>query len=65
MGPDGNVWFVVGDDHSLGRITPQGAITEFAVPAGITLGDITHGPDGALWFTDIVAGSIGRIELYR
>jgi streptogramin lyase len=64
-GPDGNVWFVVGDEHTLGRITPQGTITEFALPAGSTLGDITLGPDGNLWFTDRVSNTIDRIELHR
>jgi streptogramin lyase len=64
-GPDGNVWFVVGDEHTLGRITPQGTITEFALPAGTTLGDITLGPDGNLWFTDTADGTIGHIELHR
>jgi virginiamycin B lyase len=64
-GPDGNVWFVAGNDHMLGRITPQGAISEFPLPAGITLGDITLGPDGNLWFTDTLANTIDRIELHR
>ena len=62
-GPDGNLWFT--EDARIGRITPQGAISEFALPAGITLGDIVQGPDQALWFTDTVSGTIDRVELYR
>jgi virginiamycin B lyase len=56
--PDGNLWFTetktgVGSDPNaaaIGRITPDGTITEFdfdGAPTGITVG-----PDGNLWFTD-------------
>jgi RNA polymerase sigma factor (sigma-70 family) len=65
-GPDGNLWFVVGDEHTLGRITPQGVITEFPMPPGVTLGGIiTLSPDGALWFMDTAANTIDRLELHR
>ena len=39
--------------HAIGRITPDGAITEFtaASPAAARSG-ITAGPDGNLWFTE-------------
>ena len=50
-GPDGNLWFVdTGDMSRVGRVTPSGAITEFAVPG--TVGgpeSITAGPDGNVW----------------
>src|SRR5437899_649550 len=35
LGPDGNLWFTEGTDvvpAKIGRITPAGAITEFAIP---------------------------------
>jgi streptogramin lyase len=60
-GPDGNLWFTV-FEGSIGRITPQGAVTEFPTnipgssPQGIALG-----PDGNLWFTDTGTNSIGRM----
>ena len=83
-GPDGNLWFTqsrltdCGTDFcstvvaAIGVITPQGTIREYALSAGTrTLpGAITQGPDGALWFTEILltgpefntgGGSIGRI----
>jgi streptogramin lyase len=64
-GPDGNLWFTEPYGNKIGRITPSGDITEFAVPDGAgsgTLGRITAGPDGALWFTDNHgSGEIGRI----
>jgi virginiamycin B lyase len=51
-GPDGNVWFGELDDR-IARITPAGAITEFAIPAagGVPSG-CTSGPDGKVWFTE-------------
>jgi virginiamycin B lyase len=77
-GPDGNIWFKVPD--KIGRITPAGKISEFPLSSsslvdighwpdtlyGSTLwGDITAGPDGALWFTEpgtaVQNGKIGRI----
>ncbi len=54
-GPDGNVWFTEFrvEGNSIGRITPEGVITEFLIPdfAAHPLG-ITTGPDGALWFAE-------------
>ncbi|HEY0781367.1 MAG TPA: hypothetical protein VGE98_02850, partial [Thermoanaerobaculia bacterium] len=64
-GPDGNLWFCEGLTPKIGRLTPDGDITEFPVPstsdATSSPGGITAGPDGALWFTDAGARSIGRI----
>ena len=57
-GPDGNVWFTCsrkrrtrgGSGRSLiGRITPAGQVSEFAVPAHLGIGGIVAGPDGNLW----------------
>ncbi len=74
-GPDGNLWFTecaldsngfcIGGSK-IGRITPSGTITEFAVPNADGLPDsspwdITAGPDGNLWFTEIYGHQIERI----
>jgi streptogramin lyase len=63
VGPDKNLWYVDSAAHLIGRITPDGSITEFS--AGLTAlsepSAITKGPDGALWFTEAAAGKIGRI----
>jgi streptogramin lyase len=76
-GPDGNVWFtetrcaqcdpsapgqIPDDGATIGKITPQGAITEFTL-ADYHAGprSITSGPDGNLWFTED-ANKIGRIS---
>jgi virginiamycin B lyase len=73
-GPDGNLWFTenVGlavrsgggaaapEQGAIGRITPEGEISEFPVTELQLLGDISSGPDHRLWFT--AAGGIGRIS---
>jgi streptogramin lyase len=38
--------------NKIGRITPQGHITEFPARAGSQPDSITAGPDRDLWFTD-------------
>src|SRR5207247_7190699 len=67
-GPDGNLWFTEGSGNKIGRISPTGVISEFAVPTANTpygpsagpLG-ITAGPDGNLWFAEINGFKIGQI----
>ncbi len=78
-GPDGNLW--IKEPGKIGRITTTGTIREFPLsssaqvdttnwPAtlygGTLWGDITTGPDHALWFTEpplslTENGKIGRI----
>ena len=62
-GPDGNIWFVNRSPAVIGKITPEGVITEYT--DGLTLlsepSAITAGPDGNLWFTETATGRIGRI----
>lgn len=52
LGPDGNVWFVDVSRNQVGRITPDGKITQFLAPSP-TGGarTISAGPDGNVWFT--------------
>jgi streptogramin lyase len=73
-GSDGNLWFTEYGAGKIGRMTPAGVETRFALPqvtptAGSPGGRadttpqptaIAAGPDGALWFTGI-PGEIGRI----
>jgi virginiamycin B lyase len=61
-GPDGNLWFTESRTNKIGRITPQGQITELALPQqnGSRPAVIAAGPDGNLWFTETSKG-IGRI----
>ena len=63
LGPDGNLWFTEAGAAKIGRITPQGVITEFPVETrGAVAGDIARGRDGALWFSLGPVGRIGRIS---
>lgn len=55
-GPDGNLWFTELFPNKIGRITPTGSLTEFALPnANAQPAGITLGPDGNLWFTESAA----------
>jgi len=58
-GPDGNLWFTESLTNKIGRITPSGIVTEFAV-SGSPRG-IARGYDGNLWFTESTGNRIGRI----
>ncbi len=57
---DHNLWFTEELGNKIGRITTDGVVTEFAVPTDGRPYDITSGPDGSVWFTDL-AGRIGRL----
>jgi DNA-binding beta-propeller fold protein YncE len=59
-----NLWFtevgIMG--NKIGRITPAGMATEFAIPTPASdPRAITAGPDGNLWFTEHDAHAIARI----
>jgi hypothetical protein len=46
---------------SIGRVTTDGTVFNFPIPGQSVPYGIVSGPDGALWFTDIGTGAIGRI----
>jgi virginiamycin B lyase len=56
-GPDGNVWFL--ELRGVGRLRPDGTITEFPSSRNGTGGGIVAGPDGNVWFSE--GTSIARI----
>jgi hypothetical protein len=61
---DGNLWFTLGDNDALGRITVGGRITQFSgMAAGTVPLGIAAGPDGDLWFTGLVGDSVGRFAM--
>ena len=62
-GPDGALWFTEfgANPPKIGRVTTDGAFTEYDLPAGSGPDGITAGPDGALWFTENGTAKIGRI----
>jgi streptogramin lyase len=51
-GADGNLWFADSGNRAVGRITPSGAVTEFAFSTAIGAPyGIGAGPDGNIWVT--------------
>ena len=60
LGPDGDIWFSDMGTTSIGKIAPNGTITEYPLGMGAIPTNITVGPDGNLWFSDN-SGAIGRI----
>jgi streptogramin lyase len=63
VGGDRNLWFTDGC-NKVARMTTAGVLTEFPSPTGnSTPFNITAGPDGAIWFTELTANKIGRISL--
>ena len=64
-GPDGNLWFVESYGNKIGRVTPQGVVTEFSVPTAYAqqpqpaLAGITVGPDGNIWFGEQINRKVG------
>ncbi|HEV2032957.1 MAG TPA: hypothetical protein VGU71_01965 [Candidatus Dormibacteraeota bacterium] len=51
-GPDGNIWFTDWSGNTIGRLSPTGALRQFALPRRNSQPDgITAGPDGRMWFT--------------
>ncbi|HLJ97929.1 MAG TPA: DUF4214 domain-containing protein [Gemmataceae bacterium] len=65
-GPDGNLWYTEIGMAKIGRLSPNGMVTEFPLPSpGGNPGSITTGQDGNLWFTEDPDpshfGMIGRI----
>jgi streptogramin lyase len=59
-GADGNLWFANFEAKTIGRITPEGTITQYAInPPDQIPGFVAPGADGNVWFT--TPTSIGRI----
>jgi streptogramin lyase len=59
------MWFVPAIPYGaaqIGRMTTAGTVTEFPLPNPLSYPqNITDGPDGTLWFTDLGTNMIGRI----
>jgi len=63
LGDDGNLWFTASFANKIGRITPAGAVTLFAVPTPNSEPfDIVKGPNRTLWFSERSAGKIGVLS---
>ncbi|HEV2035447.1 MAG TPA: hypothetical protein VGU71_14855 [Candidatus Dormibacteraeota bacterium] len=61
-GPDRNLWFTDWGANSVGRISPEGTIREFALPRRRSgLSGIAAGPDGRIWFAETDVSRIASI----
>ncbi len=67
-GPDGNLWIAGRDAHTIARVEPSGAITEYGTSEGLSADSgpmaIAAGPANTLWFADSAKTRIGRVTLY-
>ena len=59
-GPDGDMWFTDGNSSNIGKVTPSGILTEYALPSFGSAAGMTAGPDGNIWFADYAANEIGK-----
>lgn len=63
LGPDGNVWFTMQEGGQIERITPSGAVSEYAGVEGARQPrSIVSGPDGNLWFSEYGKRNIGKMS---
>jgi streptogramin lyase len=58
-GSDNNVWFTETNAARVGKITPNGVVTEYPIPSGSMGSDIVAGASGTLWFLD--GAAIGKV----
>ncbi|HEY2473507.1 MAG TPA: hypothetical protein VGI19_01780 [Candidatus Cybelea sp.] len=63
LGPDGSMWFTDPGTPAIGRVAPDGTITEFSsgLPTGAIPYSIVAGPDGNMWFSDFRGVGIGKV----
>jgi virginiamycin B lyase len=61
LGSDKNVWFAESGVDKIGRITPQGVITEFVLPSGVSPTSVAKSKSGKIWFTATGAGGRGIV----
>lgn len=62
VGPGGTIWFTEKLGNRIGRLAPDGELTEYLIPTQDSRPQaIVAAPDGALWFTQNRGNKIGRI----
>ena len=59
----GTAWYTDGPQRMVGRVTPDGAITAFALSTPVVkLARLAIAPDGAVWFAEETAFSLTRLK---
>jgi len=62
VGSNGTLWFTESSGNLLGRITTNGAFTEYSGISQTGPTSIVLGPDNGVWFTDPTPNRIGRFS---
>jgi virginiamycin B lyase len=57
------LWFTETAGNRVAQVTTDGDMFEYAIPTASQPIGITHGPDGAVWFAELAANKIGRLDL--
>ncbi len=61
--PTGGIWFTEGDNNSISRLAPDGAVTAHLLPTPQSEpSSLALSPSGAIWFVAMDVAKIGRIE---
>jgi len=60
-GPDRSMWFSELYTNKIGKARMNGQMTEFSLPYGTDIQDVTIGADKNIWFTAPGANQIGRM----
>jgi streptogramin lyase len=61
---DGKLYFGEFTSNDIASITTSGVTATFAIPtAGSGVNSVASGPDGNIWFSEGLAGKIGRLIL--
>lgn len=60
--PDGSVWFTMNKANRIGRITPEGKLSEFRIPTEGSGASIIAAARDCLYFTEYYADQIARID---
>jgi len=63
FGPDGMLYATTGDGGSFGRVDPVNSVSVRAASGAVGfLVDRQMSNDGFMYYTDLVSGTVGRLE---
>lgn len=60
-GPDGAIWFTDPGHNKIGRLTTNGALSEYPIPTASSSPDRITAGSNALWFTESAVNKIGLV----